>query len=297
MAASFKASVSNLSITVSVSGVSSGTSIWYFIRLASDTSDITVSKTTTKQSMTFDSSDGLLANTRYAVNVQVDGSWVGAQYVTTGEEMVSEDPPYIKDATVTNNNMSPYVDVSISNSDAYLFYVLVVYDGTVLASSSAFSRTSVSTTLYPDFSDYDPGTYRCTVALTDSTSWRRATVYDSTTVTFKTTIDAPTVALRVTDYTATTASLEIYASSRGYTIEPTTWSYRLSTASTYTTLDDAYGGSEYTLTGLTHNTSYVVRVYYKWSYGDHTDSSGAYEQTSFTTSKLARTFFMAERNS
>jgi hypothetical protein len=102
---------------------------------------------------------------------------------------------------------------------------------------------------------------------------------------------APTVDLTVTP-AALTATATISCSSSGYTIAPTTWAYKLSTASDYTKLDDAYGESSYTLTGLTHSTAYVLRVYYAWTYDDYTDSSGSYyQQVTFTTTKLARTYF------
>lgn len=72
------------SVTIKVTGISSGDSVRFFIRIASDTSDTTVDSTYTATSTTMTKTfSGLTASTRYAYNVSVNGTFGTAKYFTT----------------------------------------------------------------------------------------------------------------------------------------------------------------------------------------------------------------------
>lgn len=76
--------VTSTSVTIYVSGLSSGDSVRFFIRLSSDASDTTVDSTYTASSSTMTQSfSGLAPKTAYAVNVCVDGTWGSSKTFTT----------------------------------------------------------------------------------------------------------------------------------------------------------------------------------------------------------------------
>lgn len=130
------------SVTISVSGLTVGSTVRFFVRLASDTSDATVDQsftaTSTAMAKTF---TGLKAGTAYAVNVHDGTAWIGAQTFTTDTEKT----PYFSITEIT--------DTSVTVS----FYDLTVGDtikGTVklvstdIVSSSFVATSSTATRTY-----------------------------------------------------------------------------------------------------------------------------------------------------
>lgn len=96
------------SVTISASGLTSGKVIRFFIRLASDTSDITINEeytaSTTSMTKTF---NGLSSETDYAVNVHDGTEWLGAQEFTTAAR------PKVRDGVL--------IDIPVLDSDYPLF--------------------------------------------------------------------------------------------------------------------------------------------------------------------------------
>lgn len=84
--ASYSYSYNSSSVTVTITGLTAGSSTYkVFIRLANDSSNVTVEQTTqtagaSRHTHTF---GGLAPSTQYLLNVNVDGSWLGASTFTT----------------------------------------------------------------------------------------------------------------------------------------------------------------------------------------------------------------------
>ncbi len=80
--ASYTVSVSGSDVTFNVTGIASGNLVEILIRLAADTSDVTVNEKLTATSSTF-SKTYTLDPEEYACNVKVnDGDWLGKQTFT-----------------------------------------------------------------------------------------------------------------------------------------------------------------------------------------------------------------------
>lgn len=81
------------SVTISASGLTSGNTIRFFIRLTEDTSDITVDEEFAASGSTMTKTfDGLSPETGYTVNIHDGTEWVGAQdFTTEAEPKVSAD--------------------------------------------------------------------------------------------------------------------------------------------------------------------------------------------------------------
>lgn len=90
-------------VTISVSGLTVGSTVRFFVRLASDTSDATVDQsytaTSTAMAKTF---TGLKAGTAYAVNVHDGTAWIGAKTFTTDVELT----PAFEITDITENSVT-----------------------------------------------------------------------------------------------------------------------------------------------------------------------------------------------
>lgn len=85
--ASFSCSETESSVTISVRGISNGSSVRFYVRLDPDPGYATVDRTYTSSGTTMSKTfSGLDAETDYAANVCVNGTWVGTQYFTTLSE-------------------------------------------------------------------------------------------------------------------------------------------------------------------------------------------------------------------
>lgn len=77
------------SVTITASGLTSGKTIRFFIRLTDDESDITVDQEFTASGETLEQTfSGLKADTDYTVNIHDGTEWIGAQEFTTEPEPV-----------------------------------------------------------------------------------------------------------------------------------------------------------------------------------------------------------------
>lgn len=118
------------SVTIAVSGITSGQTVWYFVRLADETSaTISETYTATGTSMT-KTFDGLSASTAYVANVciyttssSVDGEWIGAQ------DFITEERPKVVDGKIVNVPILATSYPLFDWSDWALSYAALVPDG------------------------------------------------------------------------------------------------------------------------------------------------------------------------
>lgn len=82
------------SFDVTVKNLTSGQEVWIFVRLDSDADNTTFSEFFTATSSTVSGTvDNLEPETAYAVNVRVDGKWIGKATITTLEEEYIDPTP------------------------------------------------------------------------------------------------------------------------------------------------------------------------------------------------------------
>lgn len=88
--ADYTISYDSTSVTFNITGLSRGQELYFVVRLSSSSSNLVDNYDTANRSSFSKTFTGLSPNTKYACNVRVDGTWLGAKNFTTEKSKIAK---------------------------------------------------------------------------------------------------------------------------------------------------------------------------------------------------------------
>lgn len=157
--ASYSFSYTSSTITVTISGLTAGSSTYkVFVRLANDSSNVTVEQSTQTASASSHTHTfgGLSPSTAYLINVNVDGSWLGSSTFTTSAAQPSVTvEPWSWTSSTARQNFYNVLRGSLPAEPGYLSYK--VWNELVAKAYELIDATKATSTgwdeTYADYAD------------------------------------------------------------------------------------------------------------------------------------------------
>lgn len=250
------------SFTASWSAVTGATGYTIRYKLSTASSWTTATTTTTSKTIT-----GLTSGATYYVQVMatttnasyVDSDWSTQQSVVIQTKLATPGSPSITDTTTSSITFGWS---TVTNATSYTVYYK-------LSSATSWSSTTTTSTSWTKSSLTEGVTYQFKVKATNPSNTNYVESDETTAVsgTTKTTLATPTGLAISRTTNSLTASWSQVTNNSGYTLQ-----YKLSTASSWTTVTRTTNQNSYTLSGLSEGKTYQFKVKAVGS-GNYVDSA------------------------